>query len=109
MVDLSPKELAQSLVEKHDNMISAASDELEKSRQIAVLKEKADQLAHWVLEKDGDGKFEKELEETRRELEKLSDSFKPKSQSYYKGLSERIDEHKKARDYWLGKVGELKT
>ncbi|MFH1055656.1 MAG: hypothetical protein V1744_06145 [Candidatus Altiarchaeota archaeon] len=109
MGDFTPKKLAQALVEKHDRLISEYSDEIEKTQQIAMLKEKKDQLLHWVDENGGKSKYYKELEETQKELSHLKETFKPKSQSYYAGVKERITEHKAARDYWLQRVGELKS
>jgi len=109
MSNFSPKKLAQTLVEKHDRFISEYSDDMEKSKQITMLEEKKDQLFHWVDEKTGKAKFSKELENTERELKQIRESFKPKPQSYYAGLKEKIEEHQKARDYWLGRIGEFKA
>jgi hypothetical protein len=109
MSGFSPKKMAEALVEKHDRFISGYSDELDKMRQMTMLKEKKDQLRHWVAENGGKAKYSKELEDTENELSQLQTAFKPKTQSYYAGLREKVDEHKKAREYWLGRSGELKT
>jgi flagellar biosynthesis chaperone FliJ len=109
MSDYTPKKLAQALVEKHTRLISEYSDEVEKSKQITMLREKKDQLHHWVEENGSKGKYQKELEETEKELTTLQSSFKPKNQTHYAGLKERIEEHKKARDHWLGVIGETKS
>jgi hypothetical protein len=109
MSDFTPKKLAETLVEKHDRFISEYSDEIEKSQQITMLKEKKDQLIHWVEEKGSKSKYQKELEEAEKELKHLQETYKPKNQTHYAGLRERIGEHKKARDYWLGRIGELRS
>jgi len=109
MDGISPKKLAETLVEKHDRFISEYSDEVEKVRQISMLKEKKDQLHHWVAENGGKQKFAKELKDAENELKQLETAYKPKSQSYYAGMQEKISEHKNARDYWLGRIGELKS
>jgi hypothetical protein len=109
MSGYSPKKMAEALVEKHDKFISGYSDELDKVKQITMLKEKKDQLKHWVAENGGKTKFSKELEDAERELGQLQTSFTPKTQSYYAGLKEKVEEHKKAREYWLSRIGELKT
>jgi hypothetical protein len=109
MSGFSPKKLAHSLVEKHDRLISEYSDEMEKTQQINMLKEKKDQLHHWIRENGGKAKFSKELEDTAKELDQLKANFKPKTQAYYVGLKERIEEHKKAREYWMARIGELKS
>jgi len=106
MNDFSPKKLALALVEKHDRFISEYSDEIEKMQQVTMLTEKRDQLVHWIAENGSKGKYAKELEETDKELKNIQSSMKEKPQSHYSALKERIDEHKKARSYWLGKVGE---
>ncbi|MFH0862024.1 MAG: hypothetical protein V1875_03240 [Candidatus Altiarchaeota archaeon] len=107
MSDFKPKKLAEALVEKHDRFIGEYSDEVEKVQQITMLTEKKDQLIHWVDEKVSKGKYQKELEDAEAELKKLQETYKPKNQAHYAGLRERIEEHKKAKDYWLGRIGEL--
>jgi hypothetical protein len=108
-MDVSAKKLAQMLAEKHDRFISEYSDEVDKIKQITMLTEKKDQLVHWVAENGGKDKFSKELDDTSRELSALSQSYKPKPQSYYAGLREHIEEHKKARDHWIAKAKEIKS
>lgn len=108
-MDYTPKMLAEALVEKHDRMISEYSDEVEKIQQVTMLREKRDQLLHWVEENGSKGKYQRELAETEKELEQLSATFQAKSQRHYTKARELIDEHKKARDYWLRRLGELKT
>ena len=105
----SPKKLAEQLVEKHDRFISEYSDELEKVQQITMLNEKKDQLMHWVEEKGSQSKYRKELDDTEGELNQLQVSFKPKAQSYYAGVKERVAEHQEARNYWMAKIGEFKS
>ena len=109
MMDYSPKKLAEALVEKHDRFISEYSDEIERMQQAVMLREKRDQLLHWMEENGSKDTYEKELEETERELNQIQESFTVKSQSHYIRLKDGIDEHKIARDYWLGRVGEFKT
>jgi len=109
MDDFSPKKLVEVLAEKHDRFISEYSDEIEKYQQMIMLREKRDQLLHWVNENDSKSKYAKELEDTDKELDQIKSNFKLKSQSHYQGLKEKISEHKKAREYWLGRKGELKT
>ncbi|MBD3388887.1 MAG: hypothetical protein GF416_07455 [Candidatus Altiarchaeales archaeon] len=109
MSDFSPKKLAEALVEKHDRFISEYSDEVEKMQQVQMLKEKKDQLLHWLDENGSGEKYRLELEETEKELKELKSTFKVKSQSHYAKVRDLIDEHKKARDYWLGRLGELKS
>ena len=109
MSDFTPKKLAENLVEKHDRFISEYSDEMEKAKQISMLREKKDQLRHWVEENGSKEKFRRELEETDKELTQLQNTYKPKSQSFYSGLKDKIEEHKKAREHWLGQIGESKS
>ncbi len=109
MDNLSPKKLAELLVEKHDRLISGYSDEVDKTKQISILKEKKDQLLHWVEEKGTQSKYGQELKDTTAELKKLQTSFTPKNQSYYAGVEQKIRENKEAREYWMGKIGETKT
>ena len=108
-MDFTPKKLAEALVEKHDRLISEYSDEMEKMQQAVMLKEKRDQLLHWMQENGSKDTYSKELEETESELKQSNGSFTVKSQSHYKKIKESIDEHKNARDYWLGRMGELTT
>jgi len=86
MDDYTPKKLAQGLVEKHDRLIGEYSDEVEKIRQISMLREKRDQLLHWVDEKGSKSKYAMELSETEAELNQLTESFEEKGQSYYKNI-----------------------
>ncbi len=109
MDEYSPKKLAQALVEKHDRLISEYSDETEKIRQITMLKEKKDQLKHWVEENGSKSKYSKELEDTTKELSQLSESFEEKGPGYYINLDEQIGQHRNAKKYWLEKISELKT
>jgi hypothetical protein len=109
MSDFTPKKLAQALVEKHDRFISEYSDEMEKSQQITMLREKQDQLRHWVEEKGSKSKYGLELEETEKELKNLKETFKPKSQTHYASIKQRIEDNKAARDYWMGRVTEAKS
>jgi len=90
-------------------MISEKSDEIEKMQQLTMLREKRDQLMHWVAENGGKEKYSQELEETTKELENLKSDFKPKQSSHYQKIRESIQEHKKARSYWMSKLKETKT
>jgi len=108
-MDFTPRELAEALVEKHDRFVSEYSDEIERMQQVVMLKEKRDQLLHWVEENGGKDSYGRELEDTERELKQLSGSFTVKGQGHYKQLRESIEEHRKSRDYWLDRLGELKT
>jgi hypothetical protein len=105
----TPKKLAEALVEKHDRLMCEYSDEVEKVQQITMLREKADQLKHWAADAGANSKFAKELAEADKELTQLQSSFKPKSQTHYAGIKEKIEEHKKAKEYWLGRIGEMKA
>jgi|WetSurMetagenome_2_1015567.scaffolds.fasta_scaffold829805_1 hypothetical protein len=109
MSGFTQKKLAGTLVEKHDRFISEYGDELETAQQLTMLREKKDQLLHWMEENGSKGKFFKELEDTENELGNLKAAFKPKNQSHYAGLREKIEEHKSARTYWLQKMSELKA
>ena len=77
--------------------------------QAVMLREKRDQLLHWMQENGSKDTFEKELEETERELNQVQGSYTVKNPGHYKKLKDNIDEHKNARDYWLGRMGELTT
>ncbi len=107
MSDFSPKKLAEELVEKHDRFISEYSDEIERYQQATMLREKRDQLLHWVEENGSKGKYAKELEETQKELKQLLSDYESMSRSQVEGLKNRIQEHRQAREYWLGRVGEF--
>jgi len=109
MSGLTPKKLAESLVEKHDRFIAEYGDELEKSKQVLMLREKRDQLVHWMEENGSKGKFAREFEDTEREYKGLMATFKPKGQSYYEGLKGKVEENKKARSFWLEKAGGTKA
>jgi hypothetical protein len=108
-MDYEPRKLAEALVEKHDRFISEKSDEIERMQQAVMLREKRDQLLHWMQENGSKDTYEKELEETERELNQVQGSYTVKNPGHYKKLKDNIDEHKKARDYWLGRMGELTT
>lgn len=109
MDDISPKKLAQSIVEKHDRFIMGYSDEFDKMKQITMLTEKRDQLLHWVEENGSKNKYSKELTDTQTELEKLTSSFEQKTPAFYSELGEKIKQHIAAKEYWLGRIGEFKT
>jgi hypothetical protein len=109
MSDFSPKKMAEALVEKHTRFISEYSDDVEKAQQMTMLREKRDQLHHWLAENGSKEKFKKELEDTDKELKNLQTAFKPKNQAHYAALKENIGEHKKARDYWQSRIGEIKS
>lgn len=109
MDDFSPKKLADALIEKHDRLISEYSDEIEKMRQVTMLREKRDQLLNWVDEKDTKSKYSMELVETDKELEGLLGSFEEKNPSFYKEIESQISAHKEAKKYWLDKNNELRT
>lgn len=109
MDEYSPRKLAQALVEKHDRLISEYSDQVEKIRQVTMLREKRDQLLHWVQENGSKDKYQAELKETEAELGKLTKSFEDLGQSHYKKLEQQIEQQKGAKQYWLDKIDELKT
>ncbi|MBU0762921.1 MAG: hypothetical protein KKD39_07830 [Candidatus Altiarchaeota archaeon] len=109
MEDISPKKLAQSILEKHDRLIMEYSVEVDRAKQVNMLREKKDQLLHWVEENGSKDKYSKELTETEAELENLMGSFEIKSQNYYNDLEARVKDHMKAKEYWIEKIGELKT
>ena len=109
MSDFSPKKLASALVSKHERLITEYAEETGKAKEITMLKEKRDQLKHWVADAGGKGKFVKELGDVDGRLAQMTSSFKPKPQSHYAGLKDKIEEHRKARDYLKAKIGELKS
>jgi hypothetical protein len=109
MDDISPRKLAQSILEKHDRLIMEYSVEVDKARQINMLKEKKDQLTHWVEENSGKERYSRELAETEAELDKIRASFEEKTSSHYRDLEEKIKQHTRAKEYWNTRIGELKT
>jgi hypothetical protein len=109
MSDFTPRKLAEALAEKHTRFISEYSDEIEKMKQLSMLREKRDQLLHWVQENGSRDKYERELADTENELDQLRSSFQLKSEGHYQRLGDVVNEHKKARQYWLEKMGEIKS
>jgi len=107
MSDLTPKGLADVLVKKHDGFIKKYSDELEAGERVSVLREKMDQLKHWIADEKTSKKHVTELSAVEDELKKLEGSGLLKPQSYYKDLKKRIEEHAESKDYWSKMLGEL--
>ncbi|MFH1404022.1 MAG: hypothetical protein ABIH11_07125 [Candidatus Altiarchaeota archaeon] len=106
MDDLTPKKLAGILVEKHDRMITEYSADVERWENISILREKRDQLKHWV-EDDKEGKFSKELEDTEKELSELEGALSISSRQQYASIKKSVTEHVEARNYWFNKLKEL--
>ena len=109
MEKFSPKKLVKALAEKHARFITEYSVELDTMKKIHILQERRDQLMHWVDSKDKTSKYAVQLKATEDELASVKASIKPKPESYYSGLSQKIDENKKAQAYWTGRVSGLKS
>jgi phosphoglycolate phosphatase-like HAD superfamily hydrolase len=106
MDELTPKNLASMLVEKHDRFISEYTGEVERWETVSMLREKRDQLKHW-LEDDAEDKFAKEFKETERELSELEAKLKVSSKRHYTNTKQAVKEHAEAREYWLKRLKEL--
>ncbi|MFC2162909.1 hypothetical protein ACFLRF_04440 [Candidatus Altiarchaeota archaeon] len=106
MDELTPRKLASILVEKHDRFITEYSEEVEKWEVYSMLKEKRDQIMHWI-EDDEEGKFAKELDSTQKELDDLGNVVKSSSKAHYNTIKLSVKEHSKSREYWLQKLKEL--
>ncbi len=109
MEEISAKKLAQTILEKHDRLVMEYSVEVDKARQVSMLREKKDQLLHWVQENGSKDKYAQELAETQAELAKLIQSFEERTSTHYSELDDKIKQHMKAKEYWVGRIGELKT
>lgn len=124
---VTPKELSNLLVEKHQKFITEYKKEFDILDRIFVLKEKQDQLEYWLHDsKDDPEKNQKYLKAMRaadKELLKLNEELKvlyssnsnetetpnvskthPKSR--YNLLKDKIEMHKEAMDYWDEKLQE---
>lgn len=116
MEEFSKPALQALLVKKHENLLTQYTDEkdnLEKNRsrieelkkRIGVLREKEDQLKHWVAEREGDDSFADQLAQNREELAKVKAELKstPRVRDWSRRLSwltRRIQSHEQALDYW---------
>jgi hypothetical protein len=107
MDGLNPRGLAETLAEKHDRFIKKYSAELGAGERVSVLREKKDQLKHWVADDKSNQKHAKALAAVEAELKEIEDSGLLKPASYYKGLKEKIGEHTESKEYWVNKAREV--
>jgi|GEM_PF-712245 len=125
---ITPKELSNLLVEKHQKFIEEYKKEFDILDRIFVLKEKQDQLEYWLHDsKDDPEKNQKYLKAMRaadKELLKLNEELKVlyssnsnETQTHnvsktnlkgrYNLLKNRIEMHKEAITYWDKKLKDL--
>lgn len=125
---VTPKELSNLLVEKHQKFIAEYKKEFDILDRIFVLKEKQDQLEYWLHgSKDDPEKNQRYLKAMRaadKELLKLNEELKALYSSNsnetetpnvskinlkdrYNLLKNRIEMHKEAITYWDEKLQEL--
>lgn len=101
MDDIAPKKLSAMLAEKHKRIIDDHQRELDSLRRIIVLKEKLDQLEHWIDENENPEKYLEEREASAGELEKLKNQFQCGEPSKrYAKFEKELDTHIEAMDYW---------
>ncbi|MFH1721677.1 MAG: hypothetical protein ABH950_03620 [Candidatus Altiarchaeota archaeon] len=119
--DFNESALAELLIKKHENLLNQYSEEKnflvggreraeELKNRISVLKEKEDQLKHWLRSNNenssqGVETYQEELNQNTSELAKLKAALKsiPKVRDADKRLpwlNQRIESHNKAFRYW---------
>ena len=120
---LTEKKLAKKLIEKHQTFVENYKKEFDIFQRISILKEKQDQLEHWLCSEnnlDEDQKYfremelaDKELLKLNRELEKLYDSDSDSNKildeprKRYNWLKKKISEHEDSMKYWKERYGDL--
>jgi len=110
---ITPKQLSKKLVEKHRRFLNTYSKEFDLLQELFVLREKQDQLEHWVEDaKNEDDKkkyktYMKQKKNTedailklRGELEEVTSSENYDSRQRYEFLKKCIDSQKDAINYW---------
>ncbi|HHQ45024.1 MAG TPA: hypothetical protein ENN13_02690 [Candidatus Altiarchaeales archaeon] len=105
MEEITPRQLVERLIEKHDRFISDYENSVEGAKRLHILREKKDQLEHWVA--DGGGEmFEKQFQATVKELADLEKSMISTELSQAQ-MTARLDDHKGAKKYWVKKLEEM--
>ncbi|RLI89471.1 MAG: hypothetical protein DRO62_01515 [Candidatus Altiarchaeales archaeon] len=110
---ITPKQLSKKLVEKHRRFLNAYSKEFDLLHELFVLREKQDQLKHWIddAKNEGDKKrykaYMKQKKITENDILKLTGKLKEvtSSENYdsrerYDFLKRCIDSHRDAINYW---------
>jgi len=97
------------LVQKHENLAKKYSLELDVGERVSVLREKRDQLRHWIAAEKPNEIRVRELGSVEEELGKLENSGLLKPSRYYKDLKANIDEHNEAKKYWVEKSKEVQS
>lgn len=111
---ISPKKITEQklcdmLIEKHRKFLENYKREFDIRHRLIVLREKKDQLEHWLKDSEDDAKkhrvYAKRLKVTNqnvlkleKELEKFQNALDEKER--YKTLKKKIDMHSKALNYW---------
>ncbi|MBN2250901.1 MAG: hypothetical protein JW724_02350 [Candidatus Altiarchaeota archaeon] len=123
---LTKEELSNLIVEKHKNFLSEYRKEFDILERLSVLKEKQDQLEHWVRDSrenpPQNQKYlqamkaaDKEFSGLKAELKSLYEcnpaininNFENDSKNRYKWLRNQITTHEEALNYWTERTCEL--
>ncbi|MCK4244750.1 MAG: hypothetical protein KAX20_03900 [Candidatus Omnitrophica bacterium] len=110
---ITPKQLSKKLVEKHQRFLNEHSKEFDLLHELSVLKEKQDQLEHWIEDaknEDDEKKYtayrkqkentEKDILKLTKELEEIKSSENYDSRQRYEFLKNSIDSQRDAINYW---------
>lgn len=117
---ITEQELCGMLIEKHQEFLEGYKREFDIRHQSIVLREKKDQLEHWLKDSEDDAKkhkaYVRRLEATNQnmlkleqELEKLQSTKGLDEEERYKMLKQQIDMHNEALNYWTEKFNNLST
>ncbi|MEA3254231.1 MAG: hypothetical protein U9Q22_00165 [Candidatus Altiarchaeota archaeon] len=120
---VTPEELSNSLIEKHQKFITEYRKEFNILDRIFVLKEKQDQLEYWLHDSKDDPernqKYLRAMKLADKELLKLNEELttiyssngstasETNPNSRHKLLKDKISMHKEAIDCWNEKLQEL--